>query len=457
MHFPYAERRLLPRTDSTFREVHVANTPSSIPFYPSSNLSPASRATLVDALARLALLSRTCSDDPTGQPHSEPTSVPKNPGCSEQISVSTLDDLQTMVLSTSTLELMRLIEGHGIAALILGALPKESMSEELGAAIQDLLNRMRERHQALEADRERVEALLDERQIGYALIKSSVYAKDLYREAFYRPRADMDYLVNPDQVAEARSGLASLAYIHEQSSWKHSRLLRDQDMQIVDGRGEHANNPRPLEIHAALSEMYRGIEIQLPIGRSLGSIDPLMQEDWIILAHIASHTSVDLLSRKLRIIQLADLRRMVDHFGEETFEALAAWAENAHRARFIWPALHLACRYAGLVDPPWLQAIGRCCRPALCRFVQNADIDELSYFGRSDRQRDFLETWRIWPISKREMLRICRFALLPPRLVLADRYPDHSEHSLAHIYVRHLRFNLKVLRQRILQSRSSDP
>ncbi len=359
-----------------------------------------------------------------------------------------------------------LAEGHGLACQLepglADRLPEdlgEGLQAELLAELTDAVSRCRARDRRLRAEAERLGRALDDQGLRWRFLKGAWLAPRCYPEPDCRPRADIDLWVAPADRPRAESTLAGLGYQPESRSWKHRRWLQPGNRRPVDWRGEHPDNPRPVELHPRVVESFRGIDFDLSPVRAA---EP-ETEAWVAgvdeatwqLALLAAHATVDVLSRRLRGIQLLDLQRLAARIDPAGWQALAALAGRPGQARFLWPAMALAERYGEIRAPVgWLEVLSMQTSPALRAWLADSDLDALGRFGRGDRRRELLEIPRIWPESAGERRLLWRAVLWPSRWQLADRHPQlAASPAWPLLYPLHLGYSLRVLAGR-LRSRS---
>ncbi len=338
-----------------------------------------------------------------------------------------------------------LAEGHGVAAL-LEPLLADALPSGPAAELADAARRTLARGVQLAADWQRVQAGLCGAGVAHTPLKWAALAPLLYEPAALRPAADVDLLVPPESVEAATAVLRRVGYDLVSQTWKHQVFLRPDNRAVVDPRGEHPQNPRPVEVHTWLGEGFRGIRLDLTAHAAAtpaGSGLPLA----LALTHLAAHTTVDALGRRLRLIQLVDLARLSARLAGDEWHEVLQFGCSRHGARFVWPALALAQRHVSAPVPePILGTLAACVAPRLARWVMAADLDGLSWFGRADTRRALGEVPAIWPLDARELWAVWRFILAPRRGELADRYPWHAgSHAWPLLYLRHGAFNVQRL------------
>lgn len=341
-----------------------------------------------------------------------------------------------------------LAEAHGLGALLAARLAPLAPREP-AQALADLAERTLARGRRLADESKLIAAAFNEAGLRYAWLKGAHLAPLLYDPPAARPMADLDLWLHPGDASAAESLLLKLGYAPAGQSWKHRRYLRPDNRRVVDWRGEHPDNPRPVELHEALVESFRGIGLDL----AAGSL-PARPNDRLpqarVMAHLAAHAGVDALQRRLRLVQLVDLRRLAARLDPGDWDRLEALAGRPQAARFVWPGLFLAERWLGLALPPALGArLAAEVSPALRAWLDRAEPDALSVPGAESAPRALLEIARIWPLDAAEHLAYWRFVLWPSRAQLADRYPELAASAAwPLVYLRHGAYNGRRFLQR---------
>lgn len=341
-----------------------------------------------------------------------------------------------------------LAEGHGVAALVAERLGP-SLPPGPAATLADAAKRTRARGLRLAADRDALSAALVAASVPFAALKWAALAGRLYGEAALRPAADLDLWVPEGSCPGADRVLRRQGYVAGDVTWKHRVYIRPDNRAVVDPRGEHPDNPRPVELHAQLRESFRGLALTLALDDVVGLPDTQLS-DATHLLHLAAHATVDALSRRLRLIQLVDLARLAAALDESVWPELVARAANPDAARFIWPAVMLARRELGAAVPyDVLEGLGVHVKAALAEWLSAAELDELSWFGGPSAQRPLDEVLRVWPRNPREVAAVWRFILVPGRAALADRYPRLSaSRAWWAMYPRHAAYSSRLLWRR---------
>jgi hypothetical protein len=254
--------------------------------------------------------------------------------------------------------------------------------------------------------------------------------------------------VDQGDMAAVAAALESLGYAPAGRTWKHARYLRPSNAKVVDVRGEHPDNPRPVEIHPRVVESFRGIAFDLTdrldaSGQTAG--------DAPMVLHLVAHATVDALSRRCRLVQLLDIAQLAPTLSRADWERLGRMAEED--PRFAWPALALAAAWlAAPVPEDLLARLEASVSARLRAWVARADPDGISRLGRDRARRPLLEVPTMWPQSHAERLRVWRYILWPSRDELADRDPESpNAPKWPRQYWRHMVYNGRLMARRLRQ------
>lgn len=403
-----------------------------VPGYPGLRSSPQGRSLLTSWMLALALRDVDGTIAPGWTASAAPFEIPEIEGADAS-------------------DLPALAEGHGLACLLAPHLP-QAPAEPLFRALHAAAARCRARDALLQQEHTVLAAAMVARAVPHLWLKGAWLSALCYRPPACRPRADLDLLVPERAWPAADSVLRAQGYRPTSRTWKHQVWLRPGNHRVVDMRGEHPENPRPVELHGRLVEAFRGIELALDFEAALecrtgGFAGP---DRALGMVHLCAHLTVDMLSRRARLIHLVDLVRLAPRLDDADWARVRGLAGGRQTARFVWPALALAVREAGAAVPASvLGELAQAVRPELRDWLDGVDPDALSRFGRSDRRRALLEVPRIWPIDAYERLRVWQAILWPGRWDLADRYPRLSASRLWRLgYVRHLGYTVRCLARR---------
>lgn len=337
---------------------------------------------------------------------------------------------------------MWLAEAHGLAAAAPCA-AAAGAPPEVACALVDLAARTAARAQRLQSDLATVRGSFRESGVRHAPLKAAwLWEKGLAGPD--RPAADLDFFVPATDMARAEAALRSLGYARVLLTRRHVVFVRDGNMEVVDSRGEHPDNPRPVELHPRLAESHRGIVLDLT-----HEVADVAIRSAVAVVHLAAHASVDALNGKLRAIALLDVDRVAGSLGDSDWDDVMRLSANGHAARFVWPSLHLAvAETQASVPHSVMRELAANVRPALVSLVHDLDVDLASRAGAGDRRRTLAETLQIWPRTPGEHLTVWRHIVFPGTDVLAERWSDSGEVSRGALVARHVRYSSRVLVRR---------
>ena len=334
-----------------------------------------------------------------------------------------------------------LAEAHGLAMLIGTRLAAEAPPAAY-AGLGSLAGRTSARAARLASDRAAIRREFRRSGLQYCWLKGAWLAEAGVVDEL-RPSADTDVLCVAGE-RRASAVLCDLGYRLDGRTGRHAVYRLPGNRRVVDERGEHPDNPRPVEVHHRVTESYRGTAMNLT---PLFTTKPAVGA---VFLHLAAHTTVDAVSRRMRAVQLLDLAALAPRLDASDWRIVHAAARPAI-ARFVWPALHLAAIHAAADVPDEVMASLRAqVARSLRRWTESSDVDGLSRVGRADTPRRLLEMPRYWPLDASERWRMWRTILLPPRGEIADRDPGAAAGShWPVLYARHVPYVLRVAVRRM--------
>jgi len=140
--------------------------------------------------------------------------------------------------------------------------PPEPVREWLAGQVE----RNRERLTRMRAELLETLAVLDERGFPAMPIKGGALLLDSVEAVLWRSFADLDLLVPgvDERLQDLNLALAHAGFCLDGVSWKHRRYTScAPGPSLVIGDGEHPDNPRDIEVHEAVVEMFRGFDWDL--------------------------------------------------------------------------------------------------------------------------------------------------------------------------------------------------
>lgn len=289
------------------------------------------------------------------------------------------------------------------------------------------------------------------RQYGVELVplKGSAMLLDSPDAVAWRPMADLDVLVrHPDQqqvdLAFARAG-----YCFHSHSWKH-RVYGpcDAGPPTLHLDGEHPDNPRDVECHDAVVEMFRGFRWDITpwIVNNLRHVGGVrVPNDRAMSLHLALHLSMSILEATTRMVQVVDFASVAARAGTSGIEQAIHKSGADQYARFVYPAVALTTRTA---DVPALSRLETDLRPHVPRqmqhWVANLDFHSISWTGREDR--GLLDRLDVWGRTPAERARMVTTTLAPtPDQLASAGYPGSGPLAILTWYPAHYRHLLRRL------------
>ena len=244
---------------------------------------------------------------------------------------------------------------HGVAGHLV-ALPD---IDALGDDLRDLITR-----EACQIAR-RAERLTDDiRALGRAAadaglpftpLKGSWLRSERYRSPALRPSSDVDLLVGDEDLGAWRRVLADRGYTREIKAGRHWVFSRPDESPMAVA-GEHAEHPRPVELHTRITDRVFGADVDvtdafradLRAGQVMATVPAVVPGEAGLALHLFLHASAAMLDRGMRLAQLLDF----------AFVAGDAPTRAVVRERLgdaSWAVVHLLSRdVPGLLAPAWL-------------------------------------------------------------------------------------------------------
>jgi hypothetical protein len=338
-------------------------------------------------------------------------------------------------------------DGHGVTPLIaerwrmLGVLEHLPDAERL--RVLKAYRDNAERNQIIRDEVREYWRVIGQAGIEVILLKGWVLVEMLYESPALRQIVDMDMLAC--DVDQARHGLQALEAIglqplpRNRDAWVEKHLpayWRLDGLTITYPLTNQFDplHPRPVELHVRLwEENFRGLALRELPGFWTRSrvvevaglpVRVLSLED--MLVHLCVHWSCHWIEREARLNQLVDLDRFMRRYGEHMDWSLIVELGKASGVdRFVFAALEVAQRLFGTPQPPadvW-QSLQAACPVALRKWIARhapQDVPLMDY-REPDNGVAYVLTW-LGTRSLREKLGVMRYAALPPREFIRERY-----------------------------------
>lgn len=319
--------------------------------------------------------------------------------------------------------------------------PPEPVASWLAGQVE----RNRERLTRMRVELLETLAALAERGFTVMPVKGGALLLESVEAMVWRPFADLDLLVTGagERVQDLDLALARAGYCFDSASWKHRTYTSCAPRPpLVIGDGEHPDNPRDVEIHNSVVEMFRGFTWDLtPYLRAepseIGGWH--VPSDRAMALHLAVHASISALEGTARAINLIDLARAVKIVGPMPVYLATRDAGLNQHARFVYPAVAFTARETG--DPASEQL-----RQMLAPFVPVGMVDwaervslyHISWAGRHDHPA--LDRHRLWARNRGDRARMLAHTLLPaPSVLASEQRADTGPLAIMRGYGRHYR------------------
>lgn len=270
-------------------------------------------------------------------------------------------------------------------------------------------------------------AQLDRARIAAIPLKGIVLLQSYYRDPATRPLADIDLMIHSEDLLEVRASFEQLGYVEEGDQVKPN-FVRPGNRDPICFDSDHPDNPRRVEVHLRLEDEFRGSTIEWTdaawqLSQPVSGWECARELNLPMLwAHLLSHASRDIMTCRVRLIQLYDIVLVA-----QTIAARNCWSKtylpsDARTARFAYPALTLVNRYFGQVIPDSYVQKVRAQTPArLSAWCERQTLFDVSWLG--GRHLGSTQTLQLWACSPHEVLTMARIMWQRRALRLRHLYP----------------------------------
>ncbi|RMG88995.1 MAG: hypothetical protein D6706_22140 [Chloroflexi bacterium] len=257
--------------------------------------------------------------------------------------------------------------------------------------------------------------------------KGAVLAACYYPDPLERPLADLDLLIHPKDIPQAIQIVRDLGYRFYSRSAEDEVYLRGERKRNVWA----PDNVHPIELHYALREEYAGIGYEVadvmwemseerPFWNSVSALVPRLPA---LLLHVCAHATSDWLIQRGRLMHIGDISLLVGQMTATEWEELVTTV-SPQEARFVYPALAFATRYARLDLPEAVLAYFRThCPPSLLHWIEQTELADTSESNPADRSGLGLAIAQRLSRNRLEMARFWLRSFFPRRWNLSKRYP----------------------------------
>ncbi len=280
--------------------------------------------------------------------------------------------------------------------------------------------------------------------IPLLILKGAYLAPALYHDLSLRGMSDVDVLVHPADFPRLQLLLADLGY-----AGKHTNPETGPGIVKHEWTYQQAENIGPvvnpyliasdsfhLEPHTSLAESWFGLRLDITagvwdraIGWELDDIPALALAPADNLLHIAVHFIFHLLMGKPALVQLYDIRRLLETHPDLPFDSTPASTQGLlARARATGATAHLLAAlrlaqtaYAAPIPPGWLDQLAAASPPNQRAQAETLDLDALWRLTQqpplttlAQRLRRGIHDRRLaaaWASNSRETLRVWQSAL----------------------------------------------
>ncbi len=257
-------------------------------------------------------------------------------------------------------------------------------------------------------------------------LKGSLLATGYYESPALRPMADLDILVRGDDVEIVVDVLEGLGYRRKPSPRRHTKeliFLNPGGERVVSQRQDHADNPRPVEVHVELTRSlwveFGAFDLTDYLWAESQPGELLGERVWLpaldrFLTYLAAHDLYHHLFGTGRFIHLIDL----------TYVAPQVRQFEPPDANLVYPMLRLAARaLPGRLPGVDLTTLADRTHPRLRRWADTAPLDGRCGLNVDPTPPGQKNRWR---------MRWVRWHPTPERLALA-----YGDVPLLWAYARH--------------------
>lgn len=267
--------------------------------------------------------------------------------------------------------------------------------------------------------------------LGFVALKGAALLNlGIYRPGT-RPLADLDLLVDPDDVDVASRLMTSLGYVEILDIRRHKVFVARDARRGYVGFGEHIDNPVNIELHSRIAASLPVSEVDitslvLPRRPLAGS--NAYPSTTALMRHVLLNAAGDLMARGLRFIQLHDIARLAARMTAADWDELTEPRPTQSGAWWALPPLMLTARYhADAIPPSVIEAIAPRCPWWLRRISKHHELADVSWskfripafpgieWSRSPREALRYATSRVWP-SREARSETSRALAADPRL-----------------------------------------
>lgn len=256
---------------------------------------------------------------------------------------------------SSTDDMILACRVHGVAGHLLSLADVESLPAAARGVVRAEADRIAQSAERMSNDIGALGMAASAAGLPFVPLKGAYLRSERYPSGALRPSADIDLLIEDENLPAWRRVLRALGYTVEYTMHRHLIFVRPGSAPVaVDG--DHPDHPRPVEVHDRIADRVFGQQIDatdvyradLRPGQILGSVSALVPGDVGLAAHLFLHASAAMLDRGMRLAQVLD-------FAYVDGKAATCRTVQASIGDAAWAVAHLVERdLPGLLPPAWL-------------------------------------------------------------------------------------------------------
>ncbi len=300
---------------------------------------------------------------------------------------------------------------------------------------QSFLNEQREQslllHSKIGALLARLDEALRDAGCGAVALKGAAIRALGVHAPGERPMADVDLLVNPDDMALVETALRRVHYFHSCTIDRHA-IFEPHEKSEAAHFGEHIENPLRIEVHTKVAESLPFTEVNITecliapgVIAGLNSYPGVAE----LLLHVLLHTAGSMRANAARQIQFHDIAALARRMDESGWKKLFAVSPSGERCWWMYPPLAIANRYyANTIPSEVLRDAAGMCPRALRNWAERRSLTDISWSNL--RIHAFPGIY--WARTPLEAARYVRGRTLPSRAVVSDFHRQFHKHARLH-------------------------
>jgi hypothetical protein len=233
------------------------------------------------------------------------------------------------------------------------------------------------RHARIAALLAQIDALARDAGLAVTPLKgAALHALGIYA-AGDRPMADIDLLIDADDIDAATRLMQETGYVQSFDHWRH-RVFKPATGSPPAVLGEHRDTPVNIELHTRIRERLPvsviDITERIRPRNSEPGLNPYLSRG-ALLAHLLLHAAGNICGRSLRLMHLHDIALLARSMPPEEWVFL--WQGGA--CWWALPPLRLVARYyRDAIPDVVLATLARDCPPLLCAVSRRQTLTKVS-------------------------------------------------------------------------------